>query len=96
MSYDCNMEIVGDGTVRFRGVDFEGRKLTVHKKQGDIIVIKVSGGSCWARIGERHYVPAEFVVYRIIKEHGRKKGFSGVVELTVDRVIDFPIKREAT
>jgi hypothetical protein len=46
MSYDCNMEIVGDGTVRFRGVDFEGRKLTVHKKQGDIIVINVRQRRC--------------------------------------------------
>jgi len=45
-----------DGSVRFPGIDFGSRKLTVHHfKVLDILVVKVAGGNCYRGAG---YIPS--------------------------------------
>lgn len=62
--------IDGDGSVKFSGLDFEGRKLSVHFKTDRLLVIKVTGGSGWASIGERAYHGAKFIVMARESEDG--------------------------
>lgn len=70
-------------TVRFPGFDYEGRAIRLHMLTAHHLVVKVSGGSTWASIGQREYVPAHFEIYDIVGGHGDT--------LCVEEVIDFPI-----
>lgn len=80
--------VAEDGSVSVRGLDYEGRKLTVHKRNQNYLVIKVAGGGCWSgNYMPRRYVPAQFDVYRIISTKGDT--------IMAEPLVDFPIRLEA-
>lgn len=85
MDYDAHPEIAKDGSVTFRGVDFSG-KLRVHFRNKTILVIHRSGGKCWdGNFNPWRYVPAQFFVYRIVKDHATRP--------TVERIVEFDVKK---
>lgn len=83
--YDASPMFQRNGTVRFSGVDFEGRKVTVHYRDSRYLVLKVSGGKCWKdQLSGHQYVPAELRVYAILQEE----------PLRVARLVEFPLRPE--
>ena len=70
MSFDLytHPEIHADGTVTFRGLDFEGCKVHLHSRNLTHLVLKVTGGSGWAGRGARAYRRTHFIVLRIVSE----------------------------
>lgn len=98
------MIITADGGVVFPGIDYEGRKVTVHHRRGqlsgaaigDVVVLHITGGSGWGGVGSRSYAPAQFEVVRL-KAKGRKDArYLGHVgqEWHYDHVVEFEIKKQ--
>lgn len=84
-----------DGTVIFPGLDYEGRKLTVHERQGDILIVHVTGGSGWGGIGMRSYAPASFDVIRLIGK-GQRSTYLGNdgEQYAIENIVSFEIKKQ--
>jgi len=87
--------IQDDGRVIFPGIDFEGRKCTVHEKRGDFLIVHITGGSGWGGVGMRSYAAASFDVVKLI---GRPKpvtylGEKGV-QYSIENVVSFEIKKQ--
>jgi hypothetical protein len=89
--------VTPDGKVVIPGMDYEGRKLTVHQRSRDYLIVKVSSGTGWSgNYQPRRYVAAMFEVYRITgksKPNGVYLGTRGE-EIPVDQLIDFPVRKE--
>lgn len=81
--YGAQPHIDDDGSVTFPGVDFEGRKLSVHYRNRFTLVVKVTGGSGWAGRGERSYRGAEFIV---MQRESEKSPWN--------EVVTFPLRKE--
>lgn len=95
--------MMADGRVVFPGIDYEGRKITVHHRRGqdsglragDVLVLHVAGGSGWGGIGMRSYAPAQFEVVRLKgtgKSGASYLGYVGV-EWHYEHIVEFDIKK---
>lgn len=81
--YGAQPEFLDDGSVKFSGIDMEGRRVTVHHQNRFSLVLKVEGGSGWAHRGARNYRPAEFIV---MTRRTEKSPW--------DEVVTFPLRKE--
>jgi hypothetical protein len=77
-------EIQDDGSVRFRGVDFEGAQPTLHYRDAQHLVVKVVGGMGSAHRGARSYRATSFIVLRIKQAK----------PLLCEELVEFPLKPE--
>ena len=97
MSFAASRLIIeAGGRVVFPGIDYESRRVTVHHRRGDVLVLHVTGGSGWGGVGMRSYTPAQFEVVRL-KGKGRPGArYLGHVgeEWSYDHIVEFDIKRE--
>jgi hypothetical protein len=62
----------GDGsTLSFTGI--ETGRMSLHQLKGDVLVVKVEGGTYWSGLGlNRGYAPTEFIVFKVdVHEDGK-------------------------
>lgn len=88
--------VLADGRCVVPGLDFEGRKVTVHHRTASHLVLHITGGSGWSGVGMRSYTPAKFIVLAIKKAGRKQAGYLGQVgeELHTTDVVEFDLRRE--
>ena len=89
LDYDAHATVDG-GMIKFSGVDFSNgsKPLLVIKRTKSVLVMKVPGRKVWnGRFSPNRYAPAEYIVYKILRESGRS--------LTLERIVDFPCSVKA-
>jgi len=92
MSYDIykrmQLKKIDQEGINVRTPGFENPTCTIIKETKKYIVIKIPGHSTWAGIGFQTYVPAEYLVFKIV-EPWDKDGWMDVKPL-----IDFHVRRQ--
>lgn len=74
-----------DGHAEFIGVDMG--PMTIHKLEGDHLVIRVAGHKYWSAIGQPwSYAPAQFIVYQI------ENRVLGTPHVMVNEIVRFPVR----
>ena len=88
--------IKDDGSVVFPGIDYEGRRPTVHERSGDVLVIHITGGSGWGGVGMRSYSPAQFEVVRLKGKPKKRSRYMNEVgeEWAFEHLATFDIKKQ--
>lgn len=97
------MIVTTDSRVVFPGMDYEGRKVTIHHRRGqesgaqvgDVVVLHITGGSGWGGVGMRSYSPAQFEVVRLKAKGKKDTRYLGHVgqEWHYEHIVEFDIKR---
>jgi hypothetical protein len=88
-TFNSYLEVQPDGTVRVPGIDYSNRTpMTVAAMTDDTIVVVKPSGSCWNGVGQPHvYVPAKYMVFKIVKTTKIKN--SSARRIDVEGLIEF-------